>query len=383
MTDAQIDMPNVGGAKPRKSLSGWSSRLISSRKFQKWAAGFPLTRGLVRREGEALFDLLSGFCQSQILMALVQFDIPARLLDRPMTGAQLAQLCAVPQERMVILLRAATSLQLIKQRRGVTYALTRRGAALVGVPGLSAMIRHHDILYRDLADPVAFFRGETETELASFWPYVFGGDMEPDVAETYSNLMAQSLELVAQDTLRSIDFSDVKTLLDVGGGSGAFLEAVGRAYPKLELMLFDLPEVAPSSALRFEAAGLGKRSRFECGSFVNDPVPHGADAISLIRVLYDHSDETVTQLLAKCFDALPDGGRLIISEPMSGGAKPERAGDVYFALYTLAMQTGKARSAAEISTLCQAAGFEIVGAPKPIRPFVTGCLHARKPTSET
>ena len=378
MTDAQIDMPALGKTKPRKSLSGWSSRLISSRKFQDWAAGFWFTRGIVKREGEALFDVLCGFCQSQILMALVQFDIPGKLLDRPMTSAHLAAECNVPPERMVILLRASHALQLVKQKRGGKYGLSRRGAALVGVPGLAAMIKHHDILYRDLADPVAFFRGETETELASFWPYVFGGDMQPDVAATYSDLMAQSLELVAQDTLRSVDLSKVETLLDIGGGSGAFLEAVARKHSDLNLVLFDLPEVAPSSAPRFEAAGFGARFRFESGSFVNDPIPKGADAISLIRVLYDHSDQTVAQLLAKCFDALPDGGRLIISEPMSGGANPERAGDVYFALYTLAMKTGKARSAQEIGALCKAAGFEVVRTPKPMRPFVTGCLEAQK-----
>jgi demethylspheroidene O-methyltransferase len=375
VTDARMDMPNALASKPK---GGFFARLISSRKFQTWAAGFPLTRGIVRREGEALFDLLAGFCHSQVLMALVQFDIPRRLLDQPMTVAQLAHVCRVPDERMVILMRAAVAIQLIKQKRGGRYGLTQRGAALVGVPGLEAMIKHHDILYRDLSDPVAFFRGETETELASFWPYVFGGGMEPDVAATYSDLMAQSQELVAQDTLRALDFSDIKTLRDVGGGSGAFLEAVGRAYPKLDLVLFDLPEVAPSSVARFEAAGFGARSRFECGSFKTDPIPTGADAISLIRVLYDHSDTTVRQLLAKCYDALPSGGRLIISEPMSGGDKPERAGDVYFALYTLAMQTGKTRSAAEISALCEEAGFKVVGTPKPMRAFVTGCLHARK-----
>ncbi len=379
MTDAPAHPPPVGGAKVRRSLTGWPSRLVSSAKFQKWAAGFFLTRGMVRREGEALFDVLSGFCQSQVLMALVEFDIPRVLLDRPMTASDLALRCAVPLERMLILLRAATALKFIKQKRRGTYGVTRRGAALVGVPGLAALIRHHDILYRDLADPVAFFRGETETELASFWPYVFGGDMDADVAATYSDLMAQSLELVAQDTLRTIRFSGIDTLLDVGGGSGAFLEAVGRAHPDLNLVLFDLPEVAPSAGPRFTAAGFGKRARIECGSFVNDPIPKGADAISLIRVLYDHSDETIKILLSKCFDALPDGGRLIISEPMSGGDTPEPAGDVYFALYTLAMQTGKARSPAEISALCAAVGFEIDATPKPLRPFVTGCLQARKP----
>ena len=375
MTDARMDMPSALASKPK---GGLFARLISSRKFQTWAAGFPLTRGIVRREGEALFDLLAGFCHSQVLMALVQFDIPRRLLEEPMTATQLAHVCRVPEERMVILLRASAAINLIKKKRGGRYALTQRGAALVGVPGLGAMIKHHDILYRDLADPVAFFRGETETELASFWPYVFGGGMEPDVAATYSDLMAQSQELVAQDTLRSIDFSGIKALRDVGGGSGAFLEAVGRKYSDLELVVFDLPEVAPSSAARFDAAGMSARARFETGSFKTDVIPTGTDAISLIRVLYDHSDDTVRQLLTKCYDALPAGGRLIISEPMSGGERPERAGDAYFALYTLAMQTGKARSAAEISALCEAAGFEVVATPKPMRPFVTGCLYARK-----
>lgn len=378
MSDLPVDLPTrrIGA---RAGVSGWANRLVSSQKFQKWAAGSFLTRRIVRREGEALFDLLSGFCQSQVLMALVQFDIPAKLMDRPMGCGELAAICDVPQERMVILLRAAVALKLLKQKRGGLFGVTRRSAALVGVPGLGAMIRHHDILYRDLMDPAAFFQGKTETELASFWPYVFGGDMAPDVAATYSDLMAQSQVLVADDTLHSLDLSGVRTLMDVGGGSGAFLEAVGQVYSEMNLVVFDLPQVAPSAMPRFENAGLGGRARIEGGSFKTDPIPQGADAISLIRVLYDHSDDTVATLLGKCFAALPDGGQLFISEPMSGGDTPDPAGDVYFALYTLAMQTGKARSAVEISALCQAAGFEIVATPRSRRPFVTSCLHLRKP----
>jgi demethylspheroidene O-methyltransferase len=83
-------------------------------------------------------------------------------------------------------------------------------------------------------------------------------------------------------------------------------------------------------------------------------------------------------LLAKCWDSLPVGGRLFISEPMSGGARPEQAGDVYFALYTLAMRTGKTRSIQEISSLCRQAGFEVTKTPRPARRFVTRCLEAHK-----
>ena len=357
---------------------GWQARLIASRKFQKWAAGFPLTRRIVRREGEALFDLLAGFCHSQVLMALVQFDIPAMVMNRPATCDQLARHCDVPVDRMQVLLRAAVALRILKCRRGGRYGVTRTGAALVGVPGLSQMIRHHDVFYRDLADPVAFFRGEVATELADFWPYVFGGGMAPDVAATYSDLMAQSQTLVAEDTLRAVDLTRTKTLLDVGGGSGAFLAEVGAAYPDMQLQLFDLPQVAPSAQARFDRAGLADRATVLSGSFRNDPLPQGADTISLIRVLYDHSDDTVADLLAKCHAALPRGGRLLISEPMSGGHKPQRAGDAYFALYTMAMRTGRARSADEIVQLCLSAGFTTHQSPKPNRPFVTGCVIVEK-----
>lgn len=337
-----------------------------------------MTRRLVRREGEALFDLLAGFCHSQILAALVKFEIPQILMAAPTTSADLAVRCDVPPDRMDVLLRAGIALGLLKPKRGGRLALTRTGAALVGVPGLSQMISHHDVLYRDLSDPVAFFRGEVATELADFWPYVFGGGMSPDVAATYSNLMANSQILVAEDTLRAVDFSASQTLLDVGGGSGAFLAAVGAVHPKLQLMLFDLPQVAPSATARFEGVGMTARAQILTGSFRTGRLPMGADTISLIRVLYDHADDTVADLLAKCYEALPVGGRLVISEPMSGGSVPERAGDAYFALYTMAMRTGKARSAEEIAALCTIAGFDQIVRPKSLRPFVTKCVVAVK-----
>ena len=363
----------------KPARGSWFNSLMAARGFQKWAAKFPLTRGIVRRKGEAMFDLLAGFCHSQVLSALVQLEIPQKLMQGPMDAQTLAVDAQMPLERMQILLRAGTALGVLKSKRAGRFALSRTGAALVGVPGLSQMIAHHDVLYRDLSDPVAFFRGEVQTELAGFWPYVFGGNMDPDVAATYSDLMAQSQLLVADDTLAAIDFSGINTLMDIGGGSGAFLAAVGGAYSDLELLLFDLPEVAPSAAQRFEAAGMTARARVTGGSFRDDSLPEGADAISLIRVLYDHSDETVTALLAKLYAALPSGGRLIVSEPMTGGARPTRAGDAYFALYTLAMRTGRTRSAGEIAALCRGAGFEDINTPAPRRAFVTSCLEARKP----
>lgn len=368
-------------ARTRFSLGGWRNRLLSSPGFQSWASRFPLTRRTARREGEAMFDLVAGFVHSQVLMALVELGVLETLRDGSQASPALALRHAVPSERMEILLQAGAALGLLARKRGERFALTRRGAALLGVPGLEGMIRHHRVLYRDLADPVAFLRGETKPELASFWPYVFGpgAEIAPDDARRYSDLMADSQALVAEETLRAVSFRDTRRVMDVGGGTGVFLSAVARAHPGLSGTLFDLPQVADQAAARFAREGLSDRLSVSPGSFRTDPLPEGADTISLVRVLYDHSDDTVEALLAAVFAALPPGGRVIVSEPMSGGNRPDRATDTYFALYTLAMGTGRTRSAARICSMLAAAGFDASRTHRTHRPFVTGVVSAVRP----
>ena len=278
---------------------GWLLRLAASRRFQVWAARIPGVRRIARAEGAALFDVVAGFVNAQVLMALVELRVLHLLQDGPVAVPQVAGLCAVPPERMLVLLQAGAGLGLLKRHRDGRFGLALRGASLLGVPGLQSMILHHRALYADLADPVAFLRGGSDTQLARFWPYVFGaaGAVDPQVTATYSNLMAESQVLVAEDTLRMISLRGVARLMDVGGGTGAFLAAVGRAYPQTKLDLFDLPVVLDGARQRLEASGFANRLTLHSGSFRDDPLPVGADAISLVRVLYDHDDSTVVRLL--------------------------------------------------------------------------------------
>jgi len=371
MTDLPEPLPR-GAVKTSRRFT----RLVASRGFQRWAARFPFTRRMVRSEGEAMFDLVAGFCHSQLLQAFVRLKMPQLLLKQEMTAEAIAEEIDVPLDRLHVLLAGCTALGLIKRRRAGRYALTTRGASLAGVPGLAGMIDHNEILYLDLADPVAFFRGHVETELAEFWPYVFGARRatDPSAVAQYSQLMADSVALVAEDTLDAVGFGNAHRVMDIGGGTGAFLTAIGMAYPDLSLTLFDLPAVVPAARDRFEAAGLQNRAEIIAGSFRDEGLPDGADLISLMRVLCDHSDEIVTDLLRSVYDALPPGGRIVISEPMTGGVVPQRVGDAYFALYCMAMRTGRARSSVEIMGLLSAAGFADIKSPSTRRPFITSVV---------
>jgi demethylspheroidene O-methyltransferase len=358
---------------------GWRNRKVADPAFQSWASGFRLTRGTARRDGEVLFDLVGGFVHSQVLFALVELDLLATLRDGPCGARDLAAHHGINLQRMEALLQAGVALDLLQKTRS-GYQTGRLGAAVLGVPGLAQMIRHHDVLYRDLADPVALLRGERQTELADFWPYVFGAGAakDPEAADRYSDLMAQSQGLVAEETLRAVSFDGAQRLMDVGGGTGAFLTAVGKAVPWLTLTLFDLPAVVPGAKARFASAGLADRVTTVPGSFRDDALPVGADVISLVRVLYDHSDETVLQLLSDILDTLPPGGRLIVSEPMTGGNVPHRPGDAYFAFYCMAMQTGCARSPQQIMDMLHKVGFENATHCPTHRPFVTSVVTATR-----
>ncbi|MEM9429257.1 MAG: methyltransferase [Pseudomonadota bacterium] len=375
-----------------ETLPGWPSRLadalrrwrdarISDPRFQAWAAAFPLTRGLVRRRSAALHQIVSGFVQSQVLAAAVELDLFKHVSAAPLSAGEIAAATGLPPDGARRLAQAAAALDFLVLRRDGRYGLGPLGAVMIGAPGLMEIVRHHRLFYKDLADPVALLRGPETTALSQFWAYVApdeGGGL-PEAAAAYSRVMTETQAMVAAETLATGALHGVRHLLDIGGGEGAFVSAALANDPALRGTVFDLKPVAELAAARLSAAGLSTRATAIGGSFRTDPLPTGADAVSLIRVAYDHSDATVAALLARIFDHLPPGGRLILSEPMSGGDRPSLAGDVYFGMYTAAMTSGTPRSAAAHTRLLQAAGFVSVRTPRTRNPMITSVVTARKP----
>ena len=374
-------------AAPRRGLAerwrAWRDRQLASRGFQDLSLSLPLIGRVARRRSHELWDLTAGFVHAQVLRACVELDLFERLAAGPRSPEALAAEIAVPVERAVRLFDAAVSLGLM-ERHGGLYRLGQLGAAYRGVPGLGEMIRHHDILYRDLSDPVALLRGESAPELARFWGYVGGRRTHALGAEEtgpYTRLMAATQAMISAEVLASYRFARHRHLMDVGGGDGSFLRAVAEQAPRLQLTLFDLPAVAEEGARRFAEAGLDGRAEAVGGDFFADPLPEGADAISLVRVLYDHNDEAVARLLARVYAALPPGGTLILAEPMAETPGLARVGDAYFNFYIMAMTHGRPRPAARLSELLRAAGFTRVRSRRVKRPFLTGLIVAQRPSA--
>lgn len=352
------------------------NRILSDRRFQRWAARFPLTRLVARRRAAALFDLCAGFVYSQVLYTMVRLRVFEAIRDTPRTAAELAPRLRLPVEAARRLLDAAASLRLA-QRRGERYGLGPHGCAYIGNPSVAPLIEHNAMLYRDLADPVALLRGERDdAELHRFWAYASGTATNERQVAAYSALMAASVPLLAEDILEAYPIARHRRLLDVGGGEGAFIEAVAARAPGLSLTLFDLPPVAHRASERLWRVGLSARVAVERGDLFCDPLPRGADLVSLVRVLHDHDDDQVLRLLHAVRRSMQPGGVLLIAEPMRGAAGAEAMADAYFGFYLLAMGQGRPRSPGELSTLLRRSGFGRVRARRTRRPMLSQLITA-------
>jgi demethylspheroidene O-methyltransferase len=226
--------------------------------------------------------------------------------------------------------------------------LGQLGTALVAQPWILQFVAHHSHFYRDLVDPVALLTArDPPGALRNFWAY----ENHSADKSAYTQLMQASQRAVAAQVLAAYRFNKHKRLLDIGGGTGAFAQAIGARYHDLGLHVFDLPAVTS-----MPAAPGGLALTRHAGDFRRDPLPVGMDIITLVRVLHDHDDDVVRDLLRKVRDALTPGGTLLIAEPFSGRSATAKVADSYFGFYFAAMGQGRTRTPQEIAQL--ASGLE-------------------------
>lgn len=328
-----------------------------------------------------MFDVVAGFVYSQALAAAAELELFAFLAHGARDLAEIGQHARLSEQSALTLMRAGAALDLFDEVSPARFALGQGGAALLGNPGVIAMIAHHKALYRDLADPVRLLRERPkDTALAQYWRYPVAADRTAlsgeDVA-SYSRLMAASQTFIAADVLDAFSLRRFKRLLDIGGGAGAFMSEALTRHPDLEGVLFDLPAVAELARQNFETRGVSSRARIASGDFYQTALPRGADIASLIRVLHDHDDDKALVILKSAFAALQPKGVLLIAEPMAATRGAEAMGNAYFGLYLLAMGSGRPRTPQEIESLVKAAGFRTAQFLKSRRPLLVSVMTAK------
>src|SRR5712691_3474196 len=128
-------------------------------------------------------------------------------------------------------------------------------------------------------------------------------DAHPDIVASFDALMGPPGHGTPDpEVLVTGGWESVRTVVDIGGGTGALLAEILRARPEIHGTLVDLPRTVARSSEIFEAVGVAERVTTVGQSFF-DPLPSGADLYLLRGILNDWPDREATAILSRCAEA--------------------------------------------------------------------------------
>lgn len=185
----------------------------------------------------------------------------------------------------------------------------------------------------------------------SFWDDL---DTNPDIAADFDALMGpEGHGAPDPDVLLDGDWTGIRTVVDVGGGTGSLLAAILNAHPDTSGTLVDVPATVARSAAVFAAAGVSARVHLAGQSFF-DPLPAGADLYLLVKVVSNWTGAELVAILQRCADAAGDRGRIVIAGGIVADARSQ----------TLMIETvlvgGMSHDVDEFRALAATAGLEVV-----------------------
>lgn len=310
----------------------------------------------------ALLQMINGGRIAQAIYVAAKLGIADLLRDGPRTAEELAEESGTHALSLYRLLRALASLGVFGEQPDHAFRLTPLA----------------DLLRSDRPDslrPMALF------VLDPYWwrstgellscvragqpapPHLYGVDeweylaQHPETAAVFHDAMTATTRQQIPAILEAYDFSRIQTLVDIGGGHGPLLAAILRAYPALQGILVDRPEIVAGASQALEESGVADRCAVMAGDLFGG-LPAGGDGYLLKSILHDWDDHRAIQILANLRRCMPGSARVLLVEHVILPGNDPQPGKL-IDLAMLAYTGGRERTAAEWEAVLKAAGFSV------------------------
>ncbi|WP_338597815.1 methyltransferase [Saccharopolyspora sp. SCSIO 74807] len=307
-----------------------------------------------------LLTLCYGYLASRMLHAAVRLRIPDALADEQLSVDELAAQTETRPDALHRLLRGLEHIGIVAEARPARFALTPTGDQLRCEGPVASMIelfcaepvwRAWESLEQTVRTGQTGFAREFGVD---FYDYC---DRDPALASAVRDGLGQETLAVAPALADAVDFARFGTVVDVGGGNGALLNAVLARNPGIRGVLVDT--AAGCGAAVF--ADAGQRCERVIGDFFGE-LPAGGDAYLLKSVIQDWADRPASQILRACRRAMRPHARLLLVENL-GDARPPAESDVPLRdLILLTTSGGRVRTEPEFAELLARSGFRLVSA---------------------
>ncbi|HEY2381019.1 MAG TPA: methyltransferase [Terriglobia bacterium] len=317
-----------------------------------------------------IWDLLLTQTYQAAVVAADEAGVFAALGEKPATIAELAARLDFDGRATGILLRLLGALGLLTQRLGrfqltdeARHYLVKSGPFYWGAM-LSVGINdgHRTRLLAKLrtkgSDRVTGPEGTPqvsgEGRVADNWA---AGTISLEQARGVAERMHAHSLLAAIGAARNYDFTGIRRVLDVGGGSGCFMIAMAQKHPHLRCTIMELSAMCEVARDYIKEGEVSDRVDTVAVDMFRQPWPKGYDALFFSNIWHDWNFQTCRWLAARAFEALPAGGRIMLHEMLldDDGAGPVTAAS--FSMLMLLGTQGQQFTFGELKGILEGAGF--------------------------
>jgi 3-hydroxy-5-methyl-1-naphthoate 3-O-methyltransferase len=169
---------------------------------------------------------------------------------------------------------------------------------------------------------------------------------------------------IAPYLIEKLPLARTETLLDVGGGLGAFSVAFCRRYPRLRATLVEHPRILPLARAAVREAGMANRVRVIGVDFFRHALPQGFDTVFVSNILHAHGIDENRSLLRKLYRCLNPRGHLIVRDVfMSRDRTAHEWAALFSVLLLLHTPRGRCYAREEVLGWLRQSGFARIKGP--------------------
>ena len=310
---------------------------------------------------DAILQLGLGFWASKTLLSAVELGLFTTLAEGPRTDTALMAELGLHQRGTRDFLDALVSLGML-DRTGGQYAntaatevfLDRNKASYIGGILEMANARLYPF-WGSLTEALRTGQPQNEAKVGeNFFAALY---QDPDRLKQFLHAMTGLTMGAALALTERFPWRRHHSVVDIGTAEGCLPVQLALRHPHLTGGGFDLPSVQPIFDEYVESFGLSERLGFHPGDFFVDPLP-SADVLVMGRILHDWSLDEKMMLLRKAYEALPDGGALIVYDTIIDDDRRANAFGLLMSLNMLIeMQDGFDYTGADCRSWMAAVGF--------------------------
>lgn len=299
---------------------------------------------------------------SHIVYVAAKLNLADHLAKEPMNANQLAEITETHAPSLYRLMRTLASLGIMTEDSSHRFSLTPVGEAMkTGAPGaaratiLTIASPWWSSGFSELMYSVQ--TGKPGFEKMVGMPVFDWFAKNPEEASLFNETMVGIHGAEPAAIAAAYDFSGLKNIVDVGGGSGNLLTTILGSFPESRGTLFDMPHVVRDAATLIKARGLTDRVSIEAGSFF-ESVPTGGDAYMLSHVIHDWSEDQCLTIFGNCRRAMNANTRLLIIEMVLPSGNTPHPGKM-LDMMMLVGPGGRERTAEEYDELLSKANLRL------------------------